>query len=26
MGIPGWFMIDCVIPYWRLAGDLDDEE
>jgi len=26
MGIPGWFMIDCVIPYWRLAEDWDDEE
>ena len=24
--MPGWFMIDFVIPYWRLAEDWDEEE
>lgn len=26
MGIPGWYMIDYVIPVWRLAEDWDEEE
>ena len=26
MGIPGWYMIDYVIPSWRLADDWDEEE